>query len=590
MAPGLARAKFTTRLTLAATLLASCLLSCGDPPLAMKSATDAGHDGNNIAPDGQLQTADGTPTTGDAPAGSDTELTDAADVPGGDADATQPPIPDGQIADTAAPDVQSQPDASADVPLAPFTLLATEPTNGAMGNVQPFTVKLHFSAEVKAASIAAYTIAVTTQGGVPVAGKFATVDNDVTFTATDVLSPASRVEMVLGTLVQGQKGGALQQAVTLRWYTEGMPALAVYAKLAARYAPRLLQGVTDGNDALRAVDLDGNWNANDNVKNAGGLDALATVGWSVIESPSHYFITYVFYWPHRKAVAPGVAADNDTAGSIVTVAKWPAEHPVALTTYFRAKADEQMWTWVTAESGWPKATYVRGILAEAVLFPKAKDAADTYGCEGIADCVPRRYPGYLTAGTHQSCLWSDPGESGGVLAPAQCVTTGTVKSALQMLDYMPALVAQPAGKASNPGPVTAYALQSLHDAWWPHRDEAGPLGLWSDTLFNYEAPPGRPPGPKLATGSRFVSATDDFGRPPWGWQWKPANNISYYGMPRGTPFFDPAWALLQRLGGESTKVPAWDPGQKTGFSQDYCLHPFFFLDNRATAPCKNQLQ
>jgi hypothetical protein len=293
----------------------------------------------------------------------------------------------------------------------------------------------------------------------------------------------------------------------------------------------------------------------------------------------------VFFWPHRNAVAPAPALDNDVAGSLVTVAKWPQEHPVALTTYFKTKADEQMWLWVTQESGWPKTTFVRGVLPQAQLFPPA-DAKDTFGCEGLTDCTPKRYPAYLNAGTHQSCLWTDPGESG-VLSSPLCVTSAAVKATLQWIDYVPGSKAQVATAAGNPGPVVTYALQSLHATWWPHRDEAGPGGLWTDALFTYAPPENRPQGPKLGTGSKFLPAGDDFGRPPWAWQWKPASNASYYAMPRGTPFYDPAWALLQRLGGQ---VPGYDAAAKTGLSLDFCLHPFFFVDLRDTPACQNELK
>jgi hypothetical protein len=58
-------------------------------------------------------------------------------------------------------------------------------------------------------------------------------------------------------------------------------------------------------------------------------------------------------------------------------------------------------------------------------------------------------------------------------------------------------------------------------------------------------------------------------------------------MPRGTPVYDPAWALLQRLGGQ---IPGYDATAKTGLSLDFCLHPFWFIDLRDTPACQNELK
>lgn len=563
------------------------LAACGDPPLTVKAATDVrdvqfggdasvsqdatGQDeeGQDAQPQDSPQPDD---STGDAQDAQASDVPVAGDAPVSDApDATQPP------------DAQ-QP---VDVGVQPFTLVGSDPADGTMGLGEPFTVTLQFSTAVKPEAATPYTFAVTTHGGSVIPGKFTTVDDKVTFTATAPVPPASRVQMKLGTLVQAQKGASLQQSVTLRWYTAGLAKLEPYEKLAARYAPRIRQGIKDlAVDAPRSLDSDGNWDAADDGKNLATSPALARVGWSVIETQSHYFVTYVYFWPHRNAVAPGVALDNDAAGAMVTVAKWPQEHPVALTTYFKAKADEQMWLWVTQESGWPKTTFVRGVLPQAQLFPPA-DPGDTFGCEGIADCTPHRYPAYLSAGTHQSCLGIDAGDSGGVLTTPLCATGPAVQATLKWVDYVPGQKAEAPATSGNPGPVVTYALQSLHDQWWPHRDEAGTGGLWTDALFVYEPPEGRPQGPKLGTGSKFLPGGDDYGRPPWAWQWKPASNASYYQMPRGTPFYDPAWALRQRLGGQ---VPAYDAQAKSGLSLDFCLHPFWSLDLRDMPACQNGLQ
>ncbi len=558
------------------------LSACGDPPLSPAALPKDVHDVQIGTTDLGFAALDGASEETATPDTLDEDAVQDVAAPPGDA----------QGPETVA-DVAPSPDAAKplDTGVQPFVFLSADPANGTANLAQPFTVTLQFNSKVKAEAAKATTIEVTTHGGTLVPGTFTAVEDKLTFTADAPISPASRIQMVLGTLVQAQKGASLQQAITLHWYVGPMANLAPYEKLAARYAPTLRQGVGSGDlqaDSLRSLDFDGNWDASDNATNAATTAPLAQVGWSVIETQSHYFVTYVFFWPHRVAVAPAVALDNDVAGSLVTIAKWPKEHAIALTTYFKTKADEQMWLWVTQESGWPKSTFVRGVLPEAQLFPPSSDPNDTYGCEGLSDCTPRRYPGYLSAGSHQSCLWIDPGDSGLSLPTPLCLTSPQVKATLKWIDYLPGLQGQTATAAGNPGPTVTYGLQSLHGTWFAHRDEAGAGGLWVDTQFTYAPPAGRPQGPKIATGSKFQGKGDDFGRPPWAWMWNPKTNVSFYEMPRGTPFYDPAWATVQRLGGDKV-LAGYDAAAKTGYSLDYCLHPFFFVDKRDTEPCKNAL-
>lgn len=548
--------------------------ACGDPPLAALAKADgAGFDATlaDVAIEGKA--TDGVAdSAADAATAAETSV---ADTPQADQTAMDTP-PD------AAPD-GPKPDAAplADLGLTDFALVSSDPTAGSGGLPLQFVIKLVFSTKIKPESTTKYTITVRTNGAVPLPCKFAAADNVLTITASSAAPPTSRVDVVLGPLVQSNQGVPLQET-TLHWYSAGWPSMAGYAALAERFAPVVRQAVAGPSDLLRAADFDNDWNLANNPTNQSQFAASAAVAWTVAETQSHTFLTYLFYWPGRTGVAPGVPFDNDTAGAQVVLARASGK-PVALQTFFKSKADEQAWLWLTQESGWPtKSKFVRAALPQDQLFAPVDPAA--CASDALAPACKRRYPAYLTAGSHQSCLWLDNGEVG----DQQCVLSTLIKEKLALLMYQPAAVAPEPGAPSEAGTPASYVLHPLLEQWWARRDEAGPAALCVDTQFSYLPDSGRPPGPGYGLGSRLLSGQGgDFGRPPWAWRWKPGTFASsYYDLPRGTPFFDPAWLLWQRLGAEPVGIAKWNAATKQGLSVDYCFNPGLGIDVRASAACQ----
>lgn len=564
-----------------AVFLGSALaMACGDPPLAAVTKDAAGDLGalfGDAAPK-----LDAPPQVGDSAAAEAANGPDAA-TSGDTADATSPtgadapadvPVADATAAEVAAADVPAGPDAG----LKDFALVAADPPADTTGVAANFSLKLTFSANLKPESAVKYTIAVASNGNTALPCKFAVAGNVLTITPTAPAPFASRVTVTLGTLVQSFQGVPLQETA-VSFYTEPWPKLGSYAAMAEAFAPQLRQAVAGPLDYLRAGNFDGDWNLANNPANAAQSDAKAAVYWSATETRSHVYLTYFYYWPGRTGVAPGVPFDNDGAGAQVVIDR-KTQLPVALQTFFKAKADEQAWLWVASESGWPtKSKFVRAFVPRDQLF----EPSDAAACAQTppANCK-RRYPGYLTAGSHQSCLWADKGEP----ADQQCVLNDAIKSSLKLLLYAPGPLAAAAAPTLSGTPAT-YALLPLWDDWWPRRDQAGAAALFVDTQFAYVPPDSRPAGPKYGLGSRMVAAQDgDFGRPPWAWRWKPGTfTASYYDLPRGTPVFDPAWLLWQRLGAEQTGMPAWNAATKQGFSTDYCFNPFLGIDVRDSPEC-----
>lgn len=571
--------------------IVSLTSACGDAPLPPLGTTDTVSD-TALTLDAKLDakpaaTADAGTAADSASDGQPADGLATAD--NGAADTSRADAAADAVAGADTTDAINQGDSDgsgsgADTAVQDFTLVSVSPANGTDGLAVDFSLTLTFSTKIKPESWTAYTVDVLVQGDSVLPVKFATNGNTATLTAKQPAPYASRIDVRLKPLVQSNQGVPLAETA-LRFYTTAHPQQDGYAQLAARFAPWVRQAVAGPSDLLRRIDLDGNWNAADNPANQAKTAALAEVAWAAVETHSHTYLTYVFYWPQRAGVAPGVPLDNDTAGAQVVVSRKDGL-PVALQTWFKAKGDEQMWLWLAAEAGWPtKSKFIRATLPRDSLFPPA-DAAATECKAGAANPgqCPRHFPAYLTAASHQSCLWMDKGE----LSDQQCVASELVKAGLNLLLYTPAAQATEPGKPAVSGTPASYTLRPLLGSWWPHRDEAGSDGLFVDTQFTYTAAAGRPQGNKAPLGSRFVSAQGgDFGRPPWAWQWKPTTlSSSYYDLPRGTPFFDPAWLLWQRLGGEPVGLQPWNGQTKQGFSTDYCFNPYLGIDLRTTPACQ----
>lgn len=563
-------------------LAAMAATGCGDPPLAARadaSVTDGAT--ADFSPGGIVDGA-----SADSAAAADSAGPDSADAAEQDAQA-----PDDGGADTAAADAssadQGQSDAEPagpDVGWADFSLVSSDPGNGAIDVPAQFVAKLKFSTALKAAAATSYTITVTSQGGAVLPCTFAVNGAELTISAKQAAPLATRVDVVLGSLVQSAQGVPLQET-KLAFYTAGPANMGAYADAAARFAPQVRQAIADPSDYLRSVDFDNNWQTTDNVANQGKFLNTAEVTWAAVETRSHLYLTYAFYWPARKGVPPGVALQNDVAGLQVVVER-KTGLPAAAATWFKAKSDEPMWLWVASETGWPsKSNYIRAFEPRDKLFPAESGAA---ACQpGAADPgkCPRRFLSFLTAASHQSCWWGDAGSP----SDQQCVASDLVKAGLKLVLYGPGPKATEPATPTVDGVPATYLLRPLLTSWWLHRDESGPTGLFADTQFKYAPADARPMGSGQPLGSRFNSALDtgDFGRPPWAWQWHPtALSASYYDLPRGMPFFDPAWVLWNRLGGKTATVPAWDPATKSGFSTDYCFNPFLGIDLRDTPQCQ----
>src|ERR1700751_2236786 len=98
-----------------------------------------------------------------------------------------------------------------------------------------------------------------------------------------------------------------------------------YADLAFHYAPVHYQDTDSSDypsDYITAFDYDGDLVSTNNWDNRGNGLWPATVHYSVVESCSHYFITYAFYHPRDWSDTPfDQEHENDLEGVLVAVSK-----------------------------------------------------------------------------------------------------------------------------------------------------------------------------------------------------------------------------------------------------------------------------
>ncbi|MFC1782325.1 hypothetical protein ACFL02_01915 [Planctomycetota bacterium] len=103
-------------------------------------------------------------------------------------------------------------------------------------------------------------------------------------------------------------------------------------KIARRFAPLVFQEVDRGTifhqprgreDFITAVDFDGDLRGNNNWENLSDYPMLPTVYYSLIETDSHWFISYSFFHPHdwSRSLAPYADHENDMENIQIIVAK-----------------------------------------------------------------------------------------------------------------------------------------------------------------------------------------------------------------------------------------------------------------------------
>ncbi len=464
----------------------------------------------------------------------------------------------------------------------PPKVVKTEPANGATGVAVPFVIRVTFSEPIRfKETVDKNTFRVRDVDDKPVNGSYTYEEatNTVVFTpdAGAKIMLASPYRVALSTIIQDKAGNGLADWYYFAFSTALPSDMETYEALAAKYAPVVYQATRKEAphfDYLTTFDFDGNWKALDNydaIKKA--TEIRSFVYYDVVETKSHFFIRYAYFHPLHFGLLGGDAFGNEMAGATVVVAKYPQERPVAVLTYFPAGDNEEVRSYVTEESGivtQQGLNYhrVNAVFPEAQLFPGG------------------HYLAYLTANTHESCLWIHTTKEH--LLDQLCQLTEGEKLGLSVIQYVydggaSDTLKKDGGAFPAAKQDVRYGLRLVLQDFWTRRDQTGTNTIYTMS-FEYEAPEGRP-GNGLELPSAFldpVTPTSPYkGRPPWAWEWSTNPfNFDLYSLPRGNYFLDPAWFFLKRH-----RLNAdWNWDTKEGYSTDYCFNPYLLIDQRKIDP------
>jgi hypothetical protein len=453
-----------------------------------------------------------------------------------------------------------------------------------MGVAIPLEIKVTFTESIHDKTIAVgKTVRLLDAGGkdVPLEEpKF--VDEDKTvllLKPSGAIFNSSPYTVRLDPMIKDLAGNMMNATFEFTFYTAAISTLTFYQQLAGQFAPLIYQATNaeaPQYDYLARYDLDGDWVAEDNVdyikKDAVKVEPY--VYYSVAETKSHFFITYVFYYPFRYTESESARFGNDISGATVLVRK-EGTIPVAVETYFKTGEDERSHAFVIAEDSGlilPGTSYsdfkFKGQYASSDLFPNG------------------HFVSYLSARNHESCLWLDEGNSG-ILD--KCKLNAGIKAQLTKIAYKHTDgAAQAIGKEGGGFPASkenvGYGLLHVLAEWWPRRADVGPDKMWAST---YEYLPHESsvfkdrPSLAHAIPAMFVNPVEmnDNGYPPWAWKWAPKDASGSYDINRGVWFLDPAVHFKQRHD-QGNKWPGYDAQSKSGWSLDYCFNPYFHIDNR----------
>ena len=475
------------------------------------------------------------------------------------------------------PDGTTFPDLKPDV--VPPTIVSTDPADGEGSVTVPFDIRITFSEPVYEVTVGKTTVIVTDAGGKQLDGEY-TFDGDgevVVFTPSSPVFHSSPYKVTVGPMLSDPAGNKFGTESSFSFFTGPHPDVAEYATLAATYSPVIYGETTPGYakyDYPTRFDADDNWNGEDTVSymQTDVQSITPAVYFSVVETKSHWFILYAYFWPYRYTSESGNRFGNDMSGATVVVRKHDGM-PIMVDTYHKSDNSEL------------SDAYVSDACA---LVPLADNPLD-YRFEDrfpMEQLFPNgHYETYLSAGKHESCLWQDRNNT---IFDGCMLNPGLVGQMEKIQFVYGAGQVDPITKAGGGWPTNKegvkYELIPVLESLWARRTLFGPEGMW-DVGYDYDNLQGRPGMPHDVPATFVDPVGNDNGRPPWAWKWQPGNGETYYDIPRGTMVLDPAAFFYNRHNtSTSNPWPAWDPETGAGWSTEYCFNPYFNLDFRGIDP------
>ncbi len=509
--------------------------------------------------------------------GSDTTTTND----GGSTDTgTTPDIPTQQDTDeeTSAPDI-----------LLPDTtgpeVVSISPVDGTADVALSSSIKVVFNEPMKANYFTTDSLQLRDANGGLVDGAFTFNDDftEVMFHPAEPLHAASPYQVLVTTVLTDLAGNAMAQGTQITFGTAMPEGMSNYRTLARIYAPVIVLEIPDEKAVFEIptrVNLTDEWSTETNTKflELTGQSFHAAVYWSVVESKTHFFISYMYYWPLRdSALGATQDVENDTAGAMVVVRKDTIDPEILVTIFSTGPLHTEFVSFSKLGAN---------LLTEYDLgtFDHQVGTAQWFKEEGSV----HDFNSFIPAHTHQSCLWEHPGTFN------FCNLNPSLRAALdtRTLEWSdaPTPIVRQEGQWNIPESTLGYEPVSLLEDLWVRRLVETDSTLWQSDNTYEDVPPDRP-GSGTVYPSNFVKTkdtTDYAGRPTWAWRWKSALGAGQEDLPRGLAFFDPAWFVAWRHITDRKITEVTDTfltGDGTsGYSLEYCFNPFLNIDIRQEDP------
>jgi hypothetical protein len=183
----------------------------------------------------------------------------------------------------------------------PPTIISVNPRAGQTGVAVDARIVITFSEPVREFGLAQKIIMTNADTLDPVTFVAERSGNVVTLQPTAPMLDATPYLVLVTNQVTDERGNKLPD--DFRWFfSTAAQAEPAHAEIARLYAPVVFQETSaDSNqgrvDRFSSVDVDGNFNADDNLMTFRSTDQPAEAYYTVIETTSHVIVQYLFYYP-----------------------------------------------------------------------------------------------------------------------------------------------------------------------------------------------------------------------------------------------------------------------------------------------------
>lgn len=464
------------------------------------------------------------------------------------------------------------------------SLVAISPTEGASLTRESASWRVTFDEPLDPLSVSPFTVSLEDAEDEELAIEVTVNETGeeilVTLAEEEPFAPSALYTLSISEQVRDPSFNSLRRREEFLYYPE-LPADNANHELAMKWAPVVYQEIHDTSagrwrhDVPSRIDFDQNFASRDNLSSLATMPEdgyRAAAYYHVAQTPSHHFITYIYYYPSRLiAENPGsqlVHAEHDFTGVLLVIERATSELLIAEGLRVEESTDLLI-------------AFTNAERASEVNLPGEGRIKGTFSSAVVSGTDSTRYPLYVPSGRHEACYWPEPE----VRPPYDvCVhPEGEFRTGKQGVLLEPAEVGMTWSEAIAPSdPMTAahvasmtYELIPFDEIFWLKSSLVG-----SDLLFNRRrtyTPEGGRPGQR-PDGSPILlpmslpndSSARSYGKSPYTWLTQPARSN------RGQWLIDPAWTIVQRY--NVPDMPAW--------SQSYCYNLTLGIDARQSVACQ----